>query len=82
MRTTRLNIFEALNFAANGVLVTPYDNSSIEALVFEKDRFHLMLTPTLEHPRRTKRMLDANDWPKLISLQWFAGDDRTVKGLF
>lgn len=81
-RTQRLNILEAMNFAMAGHTVAPYDKTAVEQLVFKNNKFYIMVSPTLEHPKRTQRLLSPDDWAMLIELQWFAGDDKTIKGYF
>lgn len=82
MKTARLNLLEAMNFALAGHPVTPYNKEAVEQLTFENGKFYILLTPSLEHPKRTKRLLQPNDWNMLLELQWYAGDDKTLKGYF
>ena len=81
-RTQRLNICEALNYALAGHKVEPYNKEKVLWMKYVDGRLKIKMQSTLEHPKRTERLVNGDDWVYLKELQWHAGDNKTIKGYF
>ena len=82
-RTQRLNILEALNFVLAGHTVKAYSrDAKVLAISLKDGEIRLEMNATLDHPKKTTRLLHGRDLPMLADIEWHAGDDRSIKGYF
>ncbi len=75
MKTQRLNLLEAMNFALAGHEVKCYTEDY--TLKLKKGNL------AVYHPTVRKGILiGPHQFKKMLDLQWHAGDDRTIKGYY
>ena len=82
MKTQRLNLLEAINFAMAGHEVRPYDTERTLRMHHEDGALRVTETPRLDHPKKTVRLFNHLDFETLKDVEWHVGDDRTIKGYY
>ena len=79
-RTQRLNLCEALNYVLAGYQARPYNQEKIISMQMKDGKLTVTKQATLENQKKTTRMVSGDDFEYLSSLEWHAGDDKTIKG--
>jgi len=81
MRTQNLNLAETINLVLAGHVVR-FRSDKAESIQFVDGELTITKTPTIEHPKRSTRLITGRDFEWLKDEKFHAGDDRSIQGYY